>query len=169
MSVTTPKTIITSTSTSATTTTTLYESKISLAKWMVYDVIGNIGWILYLVFLGLSFVKKPEFMNSDVMLMIMWVSILPGLLIVMGVVELISERIVGLDYILPKVNLYRGFGALTLAGILGFFITLSGVIYGIMFIPTNTNLLYVWLMFIGSILLGIFAGLLFKEYKKIKK
>ena len=36
-----------------------------------------------------------------------------------GIIELISERIDGLDRTLPKKRLYRGFGALTAGGVTG--------------------------------------------------
>lgn len=51
-----------------------------------------------------------------------WFSILaivPAVFMLIGVVELISERIAKLDWVLPKARLYRGFGALTLGGLLG--------------------------------------------------
>lgn len=30
----------------------MYETKISSARWIMYDIPGNIGWILYLVGYG---------------------------------------------------------------------------------------------------------------------
>ena len=34
----------------------IYETKISDARWIAYDIPGNIGWILYFVGLVFSFV-----------------------------------------------------------------------------------------------------------------
>lgn len=44
----------------------MYESKISDAKWIAYDIPGNVGWIAFLVGLGLCFVKRPEITENKV-------------------------------------------------------------------------------------------------------
>lgn len=41
---------------------TIYESHISTARWLVYDVPGNVGWIMYIVCLIQCFAKRPAFM-----------------------------------------------------------------------------------------------------------
>lgn len=43
----------------------MYESKISDAKWIAYDIPGNVGWIAFLMRLGLCFVKRPEIMENQ--------------------------------------------------------------------------------------------------------
>jgi len=135
-----------------------YESKISTLEWWAYDIPGNAGWIMYITAVVLTFTKKPEFIQNGGMLAIMILSCIPILLIIVGIIELFSERIHKLDRVLSKGRLYRGFGSLTLAGILAFFISLVGLIYGNIVI--KSSLLYVWLMFIGSILLFIFVCVL---------
>eukprot|EP00833_Pecoramyces_ruminatium_P017930 jgi/Orpsp1_1/1191962/evm.model.d7180000089652.1 len=146
------------------TSETTYESKISSSEWWVYDILGNIGWIMYITGVVLAFSKKPEFIQDRGMLAIMILSCIPILLIIVGIVELFSERIHKLDRVLSKGRLYRGFGSLTLSGIMGFFVSVVGLIYG--HSVTKSSLFYVWLMFIGSILLFIFAYLIFRKYKK---
>ncbi len=142
-----------------------YESKISTLEWWAYDIPGNAGWILYIIAVVLAFTKKPEFIQNDGMFAIMILSCIPIFFIIIGIAELMSERIHKLDRVLSKERLYRGFGSLTLAGILAFFISLVGLIYGNIVI--KSSLLYVWLMFIGSILLFTFVYLIFIKYKKI--
>ncbi len=130
----------------------LHETEISTARWMIYDIPGNAGWIIWVVFTVLSLWQGISLFSL--------LSVLPALLMLAGVCELISERIVKLDRILPKKRLYRGFGALTLGGILGAPIAIFGLM---------TNYAYadhpVW-MLIGAALCAVFAGLCFKAYRK---
>ena len=125
-----------------------YQSEISEKRWIVYDIFGNIGWVMYLVGTGLLW--KSGFSFAVI------AALIPAILILVGIIELINERIAKLDYVLPKMRLYRGFGALTLGGASGFIIScIFLVIFG--------NRLFLWMM-IGGVVCGIFAGLLFKEY-----
>ena len=130
----------------------LYETKISDIRWYIYDVPGNVGWIAYIVCVILGFIKHGEHLAINV------ISIIPAVCMLVGIVELISERIAKLDRVLPKARLYRGFGALTLGGCLGFVVGLIAVIL-------HFNATYLIMMF-GGALCFIFAGLLFIGYKK---
>ena len=142
----------------------VYESDISNARWMVYDVLGNAGWIAYFWVLVLCFVKKPEFMEYWGMFGITELAVIPALLMFIGIVELISERILRLDLVLPRYRLVRGFGALTLGGFLGALIALCGIVYGIL--VTESNLTYMFILFAGGVFCGVFAWLLYKRYKR---
>lgn len=42
----------------------MYESKISDAKWIAYDISGNVGWSVFLVGLILCFIKRPEILED---------------------------------------------------------------------------------------------------------
>ena len=97
----------------------LYETKISDERWWAYDVPGNLGWIAYLACLAKSMKSGWNAFNA--------LALLPGGLMGMGVGELISERIAGLDRVLPKRRLLRGFGALTLGGIGGMIVSAVGL------------------------------------------
>ena len=89
----------------------IYKTDISDARWIAYDIPGNIGWMTYLAVLA-KMIKDRKYGSAAV-------SAAPAVLMIAGVAELISERIEGLDRDLPKKRLYRGFGALTLGGITG--------------------------------------------------
>ena len=128
----------------------LYESKISTSKWWVYDIFGNAGWIIYFICVWKRIIKSLDIYTI--------ISILPAILMLIGIVELISERIVKLDFVLPKIRLFRGFGALTRGGI-------CGVIFSIIELFIKTETFSLW-MLVGAILCSVFAGLLFKEYHK---
>ena len=145
----------------------LYKSDISTARWIAYDLPGNVGWILYFVGLILSFVDKTDYMADKLMSGFAAVSIIPALLMLAGIIELISERIHKLDWTLPRIRLLRGFGALTLGGIFGTLFAATMLIYAA--IGGAGDLLYVWLMLTGGILCGLFAGLLYKRYKPVEK
>ena len=88
-----------------------YKTAISDARWIAYDIPGNVGWIVYLacVFRGLR-EKRDGYSIA---------AALPGVLMLIGVGELISERVAGLDRVLSSKRLFRGFGALTAGGLLG--------------------------------------------------
>ena len=128
---------------------TLYKTEISDVRWMAYDIPGNVGWIAYLVCVFRALREKRDAYN--------FASAFPGVLMLIGVGELISERIAGLDRILSGKRLYRGFGALTAGGLLGIPMAVAGF---------RRNKKRAAAMLVGSVLCTAFAGLLFAGYKK---
>lgn len=133
----------------------MYETKITTPRWIAYDIPGNIGWILYLIGYGRLLAGQgfSQHLLPSILLSI------PVLLIVIGIVEMISERMVKLDRILPAVRLWRGFGALTLAGLLG-------AVLSLLTIKSNLNTENAVMMTAGGILCFVFAGLLLIGYKR---
>lgn len=109
----------------------MYKTDITPTRWIVYDIFGNVGWIAYYVVLVKCFAEKPEFMQYWGLAAVAVLAIIPALLMLVGLVELISERIQKLDYILPKARVYRGFGALSLGGITGAAVALIGIVYAL--------------------------------------
>lgn len=134
----------------------LYETKISAARWMAYDIPGNIGWITWIVCTAVIL--------SGGMTPFGAVSAAVALVMLTGVIELISERIAGLDRVLPKKRLLRGFGALTAGGIAGVPTALYGVIAedGVAGAGARTAVI----MLISAALCGLFASLCFIGYRK---
>ena len=130
---------------------TLYETKISDERWWAYDIPGNAGWIAYLVCLFHILKRGLNTYNMA--------ALLPGGLMLLGVGELISERIAGLDRVLPKRRLLRGFGALTTGGI-------GGVIVSAFGLATQKEKKHPAIMLAGSVLCAVFAGLCWQGYKK---
>lgn len=128
----------------------LYETKISDARWWLYDIPGNAGWIIY-------FVCVFRLLRQGIDPFAM-VSVLPAILMLIGIAELISERIAGLDRLLPRKRLLRGFGALTLGGILGAIVSVIGL---------AAEKCSLWPL-IGSVLCAVFAGLLYKGYRRVE-
>ena len=131
---------------------TIYKTTISDARWIAYDIPGNIGWIIWVVCTVICLIREAGIYSI--------ISIIPAVFMLIGVIELISERIAKLDRILSKTRLYRGFGSLTFGGILGIPVSVIGLITG------SNGRLPLW-MLIGALLCGVFAGLCFKEYKKV--
>lgn len=129
----------------------MYETKISDKRWIVYDIPGNVGWIAYIVCAILCLKNGVDTLSV--------VAIFPAILMLVGVAELISERIAKLDRVLSKVRLYRGFGALTLGGVLGALIAVIGIT------SRERQTLFIC-MLAGALLCAVFAGLLFKGYKR---
>ena len=125
----------------------IYKTDISDARWIAYDIPGNLGWMTYLAMLA-KMVRDREYGSAAI-------SAAPAALMITGVAELISERIEGLDRELPKARLYRGFGALTLGGITG--IAASAV--------ADSSKMTKSAMGGGAALCAVFAGLLLRGYK----
>ena len=128
---------------------TEYRTKISDKQWIAYDIPGNIGWITWLVCTVRELREKRDLHSIAAMV--------PAVLMVTGVVELISERIHGLDRILSGKRLFRGFGVLTAGGLLGIPIALFGL---------KKNKKRTTAMLTGSAFCAFFAGLLLVGYKK---
>ena len=129
----------------------IYETKISDARWWAYDVPGNAGWIAYLVCLGKSLKHGLNAHNAA--------ALFPAGLMLLGVGELISERISGLDRVLPKRRLLRGFGALTMGGA-------AGMLVSAVSLAAQKEKKRSAVMLLGSGLCAIFAGLCWHGYKK---
>ena len=148
---------------------TIYETLISDARWWAYDIPGNIGWILYLICLIRCFVQRPGFLEIPLVLISMVLGILPAIAMVVGIAELISERILKLDRILPKKRLYRGFGALTQGGLGGIIVGLNALTAGMRagFSAGECKLLI--LLAVGGALCALFAGLIFKTFHPRKQ
>ena len=143
---------------------TIYETLISDARWWAYDIPGNIGWILYLICLLQCFVKRPEFLEIPLVLISLLVGILPAVAMVVGIAELISERILKLDRILPKKRLYRGFGALTQGGLGGIIVGLNALTAGLRAGLSVEECKLLILLAVGGALCAVFAGLIFKTF-----
>lgn len=142
----------------------MYESKISNARWIAYDLPGNAGWISFLTALILCFVRQPGLLESRLAFALLLLELPCGAAMAVGIVELISERIQKLDRILPKKRLYRGFGALTAGGFAG--TVLSLILFAAVLIQGMDGAVYPAVLCVGGLLCFLFSGLLLKEYKK---
>ena len=71
---------------------------------------------------------KTGFLFFGGLFVIMVIAVIPAIFMVIGIAELVSERITKLDRRLPKVRLLRGFGALSLGGVLGMAVSVFGLI-----------------------------------------
>ena len=143
----------------------MYESKISNARWIAYDIPGNLGWIVFLLGLVRCLAGRPEIMENGVIFALLLLDVLCGAAMIVGIVELICERIRGLDRILPRKRLYRGFGALTFGGLAGLLASLPVLIVALLNRLDGAGDLI--LLCAGGLLCALFGGLLLKEYKKI--
>ena len=142
----------------------MYESKISNAKWIAYDLPGNVGWISFLATLGMCFIKKPEILESKFIFTLLLLDLLCAAAMITAIAELISERIQKLDRVLPKKRLYRGFGTLTFGGLAGTVVSLLALAGALM--NGLTGAVYLGILCVGGLLCFVFGGLLLEEYKK---
>lgn len=133
----------------------MYETKIKNALWWAFDIPGNIGWILY--FIGCGKYLARNGLSENILTSVLL--IVPALLMLTGIAELISERIHKLDRVLPKVRYFRGFGALTLGGLLG-------AVFSAVTISGNTSNGNGILMLTGGLMCFVFAGLIMVSFRK---
>ncbi len=131
----------------------LYETKIPTSRWWAYDLPGNAGWIIWLVCTWKCLAQGITVFSV--------LTLLPAVLMIIGIIEIISERIAKLDRILPRKRVIRGFGMLTAGGITGIPLSAAGIILKI-----NGDL-PLWMM-AGAVLCAVFAGLLYKGYHRKK-
>lgn len=141
----------------------MYESRISDARWIAYDIPGNIGWIAFLAGVVLCAARRPPVMESGAIRALLLLDMLCGAAMLLAIAELIDERIRRLDRVLPKKRLYRGFGLLALAGLVGWAASLAAL--GVACAVGLGGKAYLLLMCGGGLLCLIFGGLLFREYK----
>ena len=133
----------------------MYETHIKTALWWAYDIPGNLGWILYLAGLGKFLVNGgiTAHLPAAVLLTV------PALCMLIGIAELIGERICKLDRKLPAIRLWRGFGSLTCGG-------LAGAVLSALTLHSNLSTANGILMLAGGVLCFVFAGLIAVSFKK---
>ena len=129
----------------------LYETKIPTAQWWAYDFPGNAGWIIWLICTWKGLAQGISAFSV--------LSLILAVLMIIGIAEIISERIAKLDRILPRKRLLRGFGMLTAGGILGIPVSVLGIILN------SNGSLPLW-MLAGAAFCGVFAGLIYKGFRR---
>jgi len=146
----------------------MYELTITDKQWWCYDVLGNIGWIVYYIGLILCFVKYPAYMrNKDIFTLVIWGGLSCAGIIFIGLVELIIERVRGISRVLSKARLYRGFGAITCGSFMGAIV--SVIALGLTLIKEsskNSSILYLGMMSGGTVLCFLFVLLILKGFVK---
>lgn len=139
--------------------TDLYENKISNVRWIAYDIPANLGWIAYITVLVLIFTNGAECSKS----ILTYFGVIPAVWLLIGIGELIGERIDKLDRVLLLRRLLRDFGVITIASLLG------GLLSTVSFIVDLTHghfCLYHLVMTVGGFVCGMLALLLFKGYQR---
>jgi len=131
----------------------IYRTEISAAKWMIYDLPGNAGWIIWIV-CTVKCLRQEANMYAVL-------SVIVAIFMMIGVLELISERAAGLNRILTATRLHRGFGALSLGGLTGIPVSIYGII------SKTDQGLPLW-MLAGAVLCALFAGLILITFKREK-
>ena len=143
----------------------VYESCISTARWLIYDVPGNVGWIMYLICLIQCFVKHPACMDIPFVRLLLLIGILPAIAMLVGITELISERILKLDRVLTRKRLYRGFGALTWGGFAGGIVG-ANALFAAMRSGYSIKECHLLIpLTVGGMLCALFAGLILKTFR----
>lgn len=145
----------------------LYQTNITDEKWIAYDIPGNVDWLTYVVGLVVFIVRKTEYIKTLPVFLLVVLAAIPAVAMLVGIFELINERIHKLDRLLPKKRLLRGFGALMYGGLGEAILSLIIVLF---YLTKNQNIaIYFAVMGVGAVLCMIFCGLLYKGYHKCEK
>lgn len=115
----------------------LYQTNITDGKWIAYDIPGNVGWLTYVVGLVVFIVQKTEYIKTLPVFLLVVLAAIPAVAMLVGIFELINERIHKLDRLLPKKRLLRGFGALMYGGLGGAILSL---IIALFYLTKNQNI-----------------------------
>lgn len=107
----------------------LYQTNITDGKWIAYDIPGNVGWLTYVVGLVVFIVRKTEYIKTLPVFLLVVLAAIPAAAMLVGIFELINERIHKLDRLLSKKRLPRGFGALMYGGLGGTILSLIIVLF----------------------------------------
>lgn len=145
----------------------MYELKITDKQWWCYDIVGNLGWIMYFIGLALCFLYGTDILRGNrYFASFMLCGLICAVVISIGIIELINERIHRLSRLLPKKRVYRGFGAIAVGSLGGTVISLTALFC---FRTTTSGLcFYLGLMSVGAILCSIFTSLILKGFVKLK-
>lgn len=146
----------------------MYKTDITDKEWWVYDILGNLGWIAYYVGLVLLIVKGTDLVKGTLFTVFVVLEVICAVGILVGIAELINERINKLDRVLPKIRLYRGFGSLTYSGLAAALISLVHLIIAYT-VNVNSGIVTLWVMVIGAVFCFVFGRLLFVRYKVQKQ
>lgn len=146
----------------------MYKTDITDKEWWVYDILGNLGWIAYYVGLVLLIVKRTDLVKGTLFTVFVVLEVICAVGILVGIAELINERINKLDRVLPKIRLYRGFGSLTYSGLAAALISLVHLIIAYT-VNVNSGIVTLWVMVIGAVFCFVFGRLLFVRYKVQKQ
>lgn len=146
----------------------MYVLTITDARWWCYDIFGNIGWIAYFIGLALSLVNHPAYMqHKGVFTFVLLGGLACAGIILIGLVELVSERVKGLSRVLSKARLYRGFGAIACGSLAAAIVSVVALVLVLKTEPSiDLGILHLGLMGGGAILCFIFVSLLFKGFVK---
>ncbi len=146
---------------------TVYETEMTGTGRVVCDLCLNIGWMVYFVTLMLIFVKRSDLISYPVIFGMLIASAFPAVVMLLGLAELISERILGLVKELPRGRLVRGYGLLIWAGAGGSAVSAAAAVYGLL--ATQAGLGYVFAMLFGAVMCALSAWIVFRGYSERKK
>ena len=97
------------------------------------------------------------------------VGVLPALAMLIGIAELISERVLKLDRVLTRKRLYRGFGALTWGGFAGGIVSANALFAAMRSGYSIKECQMLVPLTVGGMLCALFAGLILKTFRHKNK
>ncbi len=145
----------------------IYESDISTGAWVIFDIFGNIGWIAFICTLVLVFLKDEGLNRRPVTFITSILCIIPALLMVFGIIELITERFQRLSRVLPSGRFHRGFGCLTMGGVIGGALSVIAFIAELLY--GTGEPVYFIVMTAAAFLCGIFTSLIMGTFTRAYK
>ncbi len=139
----------------------MYTSDIPKGCWIALDIVGNIGWISYVVCTVLLLEGGTE---GPLEVALSCIEVICSLSLLGAVAELTTQRIDHLDWTLPRIRLARGFGVLAYAPVAGLLFSLVRISLAE---GGGTPSVIPVVMAAGSVLCGVCSFILLRRYREI--
>ena len=142
-----------------------YRNTIDESKQRLFNILIAAGWIIYFISIFISFEFPPKFMYTGTMAQIVLFSFVPAIWMLIGIAEMIRERINKTRNILTKRQLTRGYFSLALGGLTGIAVTAIAWIYYYAKHLSGSTLVLA-MMLTGAVLCTVFAGISYRGYEE---
>ena len=111
----------------------IYETQISDKKWLTLRLISDVGWLMYFAGMALYMISGADGLGTVILsatFLLGWLCILAMLI---GIIELVSQRIRKLNRRLKKSQLVSGFGFVVYGSLAGCLLSAASVVTDILF------------------------------------
>lgn len=111
----------------------MYESNISDKKWLTLGLVSDVGWLMYFAGLALYMLNGADGLGTVIISALFLLNGLCVLAVLVGIIELILQRVRKLSRRLKRSQLVIGFGLVVYGALGGFLFTGASVVIDILF------------------------------------
>ena len=104
-----------------------YTTKLPDKQWLMLGLISDLGWIAYFAGFALYMISGAEGLETVILSALFLLGGLCVLTVLVGIIELISQRVRQLDRRLKRIQLVTGFGFVIYGSLAGFLLSTAAV------------------------------------------